>query len=142
MIIRMDGSKSGGFRMAAEIGIVSVEAAAIADFYRRAFGFDTVSTFTTSAGSVYKLRQGDARLKIFSPAIAPAGNPKEPLGRREGICYFALYVEDIDASFSQAIDAGAEVIASPMSHRPGAVVAVLRDVGGNIVELLEDHDST
>jgi PhnB protein len=124
--------------MAAEIGIVSADGLPIGDFYRQAFGFSDVSSFTSPAGSVYKMRRGEARLKIFVPVDPPERDRLDSLGRRTGICYFALYVDDIAGSFDRAVELGAEVISSPKSHRPGAIVALIRDPEGNIVELLED----
>jgi len=122
-----------------EAGIVSNDPTRLINFYSRVFGFDTISSFSADAGTVYKLRGGKARLKIFAPRRNPQRNAEEPLGVREGLCYMALYVSDVDRSLAQAVAEEATVLSPPTSHRPGATMAMIRDPDGNIIELLQDQ---
>lgn len=132
------GPKSENSLHALEVGFVSSEPARIMDFYTRAFGFGLVSSFSSEAGTVYKLRYGEARIKIFAPATEPQSTADEPLGSRQGICYLSLYISDVDQSLSRAIEEGATVLIPPVAHRPGASMSLIRDPTGNIVELLQD----
>lgn len=129
----------GSFRLTMEIGLVSADPEPLVAFYRDVFGFAPTVSFTVSNGSVHKFRSGPAGLKIFVPHDAPEPNRLEELGRREGVSYMALGVDDARAAFRRAVQAGATAILEPVSHRPGAVAALIRDPGGNLVEVLEDR---
>lgn len=130
-------SDSGGEPLALEVGIVSSSPSRLMDFYHRAFGFTESSSFSGNTGTVYKMRNGDLRLKIFAPAASPRAGG-ESLGEREGIGYLAVYVGALDQALQRALDAGADVVLGPMSHRPGARTALIKDPDGNTLELLED----
>ncbi|RRV06892.1 VOC family protein [Pseudomonas sp. v388] len=112
------------------LGVVG--AAHAIDFYRKAF--DAVEEFRLDApdGKVghAELRIGDTRLMISEPCpdgpfsgLDSSGKP--PFGLH-------LYVEDVDARFQQAIDAGAEVV-RPVTHQfYGDRTGTLKDPFGHL----------
>jgi catechol 2,3-dioxygenase-like lactoylglutathione lyase family enzyme len=124
-----------------EAGIVAGDPEALASFYERAFGFERTDRLEFAGlGVVLKLRRGAARIKLFAPQ--PAASERldpEPWYAGAGWRYAALYLESADAlrGIVAAVDAhGGGVILAPSSHRPDAVVAVVRDPDGNVWELL------
>ena len=131
------GTSAAG--MMIEVGLVSTDPEPLVAFYCGALGFTPTVSFTAAAGTVRKFRAGQAGLKIFVPLGEAQPNPVEPLGQREGVAYFALGVDDAEAAFRRVVEAGATAVLEPVSHRPGAVAAMVRDPGGNLIELLEDR---
>lgn len=93
-------------------------------------------------GEVRRFRRDDARCKVFAPVggvRTRAGD--EPWDQRAGFSYAALLVDDAAAALTQAVVAGATVVAELASHRPGARMAMIRDPQGNVWELLEEQDA-
>jgi PhnB protein len=85
------------------------DAAATIAWYRTAFGAEEVSRHAGPDGKVMhaELRIGTSRVMVHDamcPAPAAAGSTAS----------FWLYVEDCDALFRQAVDAGAKVPPGPM----------------------------
>jgi PhnB protein len=85
------------------------DAAAAIDFYRRAFGAEEMFRLDTPDGNVghASMRIGDSQ---FMLADAFPGSPYQP-PQRSGATGVGLYVyvEDVDAVFQRAVDAGATV---------------------------------
>ncbi len=85
------------------------DASAAIDFYGRAFGAVEHVRMPSPDGKVAhaELQIGDSRVMLSDPfPHAETKPPKELGGTSSGVF---LYVEDVDASFQQAIDAGATV---------------------------------
>jgi PhnB protein len=84
------------------------------EFYKGAFGAELLMKMESPDGSI-----GHAELKIGDSVIFlndefPQGNSKSPVtlgGTTGGI---QLYVNDVDASFKRAVDAGAKTAMPPM----------------------------
>ena len=124
---------------ALEAGIVSPAAAELAAFYVDALGFRIDATLTFEQGSVFRLRNGSAQLKIFQPTEpAATGRRPEPWHADSGFAYAALHVPDAQAAYERAVGAGATPKVEPTAHRPGARFALLADPEGNVWELLEE----
>lgn len=112
------------------LGVIG--AAEAIDFYRNAFGAIEESRLDGPGGKVghAELRIGDTRLMISEPCadgpfsgLEPGSKP--PFGLH-------LYVEDVDARFQQAIDAGAQVV-NPVSNQfYGDRTGTLKDPFGNL----------
>ena len=91
--------------------VVSDGAAAI-DFYSRAFGAEEVGDrFTDPSGRLIHaaVRMGDSMVAITDDA---GGGPVAAPERVDGLvtCVLSLYWEDVDAAWTRALEAGAEVI--------------------------------
>lgn len=121
-------------------GIVTDDADALIAFYTAGLGFSVESTSAFPQGTVIRLRRDEANCKLYAPAGGAARPPlPEPWFRDVGFAYAALHVDDVDATVALAVDAGASVLASPTSHRPGARYALISDPQGNVWELLQER---
>jgi predicted enzyme related to lactoylglutathione lyase len=125
-----------------EAGIVVRDDAALRAFYTDVMGFALVDHLEHAAGTVWKLRRGDARLKLFKSRgdVEPPARV-EPWYRPGGWCYAALYVDrpdDVDALAASVAAAGGAVLIEPTTHRAGARMALVDDPEGNVWELLAE----
>ena len=80
------------------------------DFYKAAFGAtEVVRHELEGRGIVHaEIRVGDSPIMLADEA--PAMNAKSPKSFGGSPVSLMLYVEDVDASFAQAVEAGAKVI--------------------------------
>lgn len=123
----------------ASIGIVTDDPDALLAFYADAFGFTVESSSEFPQGVVHRLRAGDAHLKLYAPAEGAATPERpEPWFRDRGMAYAALHLTDASTAAHAAREAGGTVVTEPVSHRPGAVYALVRDPEGNVWELLQE----
>ncbi|MCU1400007.1 MAG: Glyoxalase/bleomycin resistance protein/dioxygenase [Acidimicrobiales bacterium] len=124
-----------------EVGIVTVDAAALAAFYRDGFGFTVERVLEFPQGTVHRLRRDDACCKIYQPAAGAADRlTAEPWHANAGICYAALHVDDARAEVARAVGAGGSVLVPLSNHRPGAWFALVADPEGNVWEVLQETD--
>jgi len=115
----------GQHSITAYMGIANASAAI--DFYIRAFGAEELFRLDGPGGRVghAELRIGDSRLMLADPCDqAPFGN-----GAGSAIAMH-LYVEDVDARFAQAIEAGGEVVNAVQDQFYGDRSGSLRDPFG------------
>lgn len=125
--------------ISASVGIVTGDPDELLAFYADAFGFVVESSSEFPQGAVHRLRAGDAHLKLYAPADGAATpDPPEPWFRDRGMAYAALHVADAAGLADAVRDAGGVVLTEPVSHRPGAVYALVRDPQGNVWELLQE----
>ena len=85
------------------------DASAAIEFYKRAFGATEQMRMSAPDGKIgqAELKIGDSLIMLSDPfPQATTRPPKELGGTTAGVF---LYVEDVDASFQQAVDAGATV---------------------------------
>lgn len=107
-------------------------AARAIDFYRRAFDAIEESRLDGPNGTVghAELRIGDTRLMISDPCgQGPLGSLEPGSTPSFGV---HLYVEDADARFQQAIDAGADVVSPVSDQFYGDRTGTLKDPFGLI----------
>ena len=85
------------------------DASAAIEFYKRAFGATERTRMPGPDGKVAhaELEIGDSLIMLSDPFPQSAAKPPKELGGTTGGVF--LYVEDVDAAFQQAIDAGATV---------------------------------
>ena len=89
---------------------LAVENAADAiEFYKRAFGAEETVRMNAPDGSIghAELEIGDSRVMLSDPF--PQSNVRPPTERGGATASVFLYVEDVDAAFKRAVDAGATV---------------------------------
>ena len=90
-------------------GITFSDAAKAIELYKEAFGAEEVERFEGPDGSIMhaEIRIGDSRVMLGSEN--PAWGMKSPttLGGVHGSLH--IYVDDADAAFARALDAGCEV---------------------------------
>jgi catechol 2,3-dioxygenase-like lactoylglutathione lyase family enzyme len=132
---------------------VSVSVANVAEqrrWYQEALGFTDVveefeiadagvSTVTLQAASGARIelieRSGSARKEMF-------GDPMDTL-RGQGYGHWALEVDDLDSTFANLTERGAEPIWPPADAvQPGARFAYVKDPEGNLIELIQPPTAT
>jgi predicted enzyme related to lactoylglutathione lyase len=121
-----------------EVGIVTHDGENLSRFYERGLGFALDRILDFPQGTVRRLRNGQAMLKIFQPTEAPCEADDTGWSTTCGFRYVALHVADATATVQQAIDAGASVLTPVTPHRPDAAFALLTDPDGNVLEILQE----
>ena len=124
----------------------------MADFYRRAFGFeelpggfawagdphfDRTVGVPGSAGRVAMLRAGPCFLELFEYSAPPPreGPPLRPNDR--GYTHFCVLVEDIAAEVTRLKGEGMTFVAETASSEGGMACLYGADPDGNVIELLQ-----
>lgn len=124
----------------AEIGIIATNAATLAQFYVDGMGFRIDQLLEFPQGSVHRMSNGIARLKIHQPSQAPASSTgSQDWNTHSGFRYAAFHTSDAAATVSRAVDAGAAVLTPVTNHRPGACFALIADPDGNVWEILQEN---
>ncbi|MGA3118485.1 MAG: VOC family protein [Syntrophobacteraceae bacterium] len=121
--------------------LLSVKGAArLLDFMKKAFGASEVYRFPAPDGSVMH-----AEIKIGS-SVMMLGETME--GEKEGCsagpASFYVYVQDVEATYKAALDAGGESLEGPADQFWGDRVASIKDFAGNkwmIATHVEDVDA-
>ena len=111
-----------GFRTITPYLIVK-EAAELIDFVKRAFGADELYRGTGTAGGIH------AEVKIGDSIVMMGGGPA--LQRASSPTGIHLYVEDADAAYERALQAGATSMYAPVDQFYGDREAGVKDLSGN-----------
>ena len=97
-------------------------AAELIDFVKRAFAAEELYRGTGSAGGIHaEVKVGDSMMMIGG---APLQGPSMPTG-------IHLYVDDADAVYERAVQAGATSLYEPMDQPYGDREAGVKDLSGN-----------
>lgn len=121
-----------------EAGIVTTNGSGLAAFYVEALGFTIDRVLEFPQGTVRRLSNGGAGLKIFEPAEPVAARAPGQWNAVAGFRYAALHVNDASAVVDAAEHEGATVLTEVTRHRPGAAFALIADPEGNVWEILEE----
>ncbi|HOL69921.1 MAG TPA: VOC family protein [Bryobacteraceae bacterium] len=110
--------------------LVVREAAKAIDFYRRAFGAVEAFRLDAPGGKVAhaELQIGDSKFMLGEESPGCATSPQTLGGSPVSLF---LYVPDVDASFKQAVDAGAKAEQPPADMFWGDRVAKVTDPFGH-----------
>jgi PhnB protein len=115
-----------GFRTVTPYLVVD-DAPALIDFTTRVFGAEETHRSSGSAGGIHaEVRIGDSMLMIGG------GGPDRPLGRPAMPTALHVYVEDTDAVYRRALDAGATSIGEPSDQPYGERSAGVKDRSGTV----------
>jgi lactoylglutathione lyase len=109
---------------------------ATADFYRRAFGFET--SFYDPEYGYAELAAGGVHLGLASHKLGRFAMPARyvPTPSIEGFsCELGIFSNDVPAAFERAVAAGAGVAAEPKPMPWGATLAYVRSVEGTLIVL-------
>jgi catechol 2,3-dioxygenase-like lactoylglutathione lyase family enzyme len=140
-----------------EPAIVVTDFDACLAFYRDVLGMRVVSIDTIAAEPARRAQltpggyrivrlqtMGGDRLKLVTPAHAPARNPaREFVMERAGFAYLTFIVPDLRPLMEAITRAGAQVITGPepVAFRPGVVdLFFARDPEGNFLEFVQRND--
>jgi PhnB protein len=108
------------------------DAAGAIEFYKRAFGAEEIARMDAPGGKV-----GHAELKIGDSYVMvadtfPQSETKAPRDAGTTTAGVFLYVEDVDALFKQAVDAGATVTMELADQFWGDRFGTVRDPYGHV----------
>jgi PhnB protein len=114
-----------GFHMVTPY-IVTRDADAILDFAKDAFGAEILVRAVGPAGGIHgEVRIGDTMLMMGG------GVPGTPFPSEPKLTALHVYVEDTDAVYRKALQAGATSVGEPQDHEYGERGASVKDPSGN-----------
>lgn len=106
------------------------QAAEAIEFYKKAFNASEVMRLTMPDGNIghAELRIGDSAIMLGTPCDqGPLSNPQQAVS-----IGLHLYVTDVDQSFRQALDAGAQSVSEVKDQFYGDRSGTLRDPFGHL----------
>ncbi|MEK6411024.1 MAG: VOC family protein [Acidobacteriota bacterium] len=103
--------------------LIVKEAAELIDFVKQAFGAEELYRGTGTAGGIH------AEVKIGDSIVMMGGGPT--LNRASAPTGIHLYVEDADAVYERALQAGATSMSGPVDQVYGDREASVKDLSGN-----------
>jgi PhnB protein len=106
------------------------QAAEAIEFYKKAFNASEVMRLTMPDGNIghAELRIGDSAIMLGTPCDqGPLSNPQQAVS-----IGLHLYVTDVDQSFQQALDAGAQSVSEVKDQFYGDRSGTLRDPFGHL----------
>jgi len=111
------------------------DATAALDFYARAFGAEEVEKMAAPDGSIAHaaVAIGDSRVMLSDPFPQATAKPPRQLGGTSATIF--LYVEDTDAAFRRAVDAGATGTMPPEDMFWGDRFAQVADPFGHVWQI-------
>ena len=104
-------------------------------FYEAAFG---LTRRFIHEGGYAEMDTGDTTLAFVSLEVAEAAEMpllKPSLDGPAHAVEVAFVTDDVAASFTQAVDAGAKVVTEPTKKPWGQTVSYVRDINGFVVEI-------
>ena len=112
---------------------LSIKGAAEAiDFYKRAFGAAELFRLTAPSGVIghAEIKIGDSSIMLADPCDESAFRSPQSLGGSSVGLH--VYVENVDAQFAQAVDAGAKIIKPVQDQFYGDRTGTLEDPFGHV----------
>lgn len=108
------------------------DAARAIEYYTRAFGAKEAVRMDAPGGKIghAELEIGDSRIMLSDPFPQASTKPPKELGGTSGSVF--LYVEDVDATVKQAVDAGASVTMEVADQFWGDRFGTITDPFGHI----------
>jgi PhnB protein len=108
------------------------DAAAAIEFYKRAFGAEETMRMDWGNGRIghAELKIGDSHVMLSDPFPQSSTTSPKELGGTSGSIF--MYVEDVDAVFKQAVDAGATATMEPENMFWGDRFGSITDPFGHV----------
>jgi len=120
-----------------DIGIVTTNPAAMAQFYGAVLGFPTLPDVPMDGFLVRRFQVGDCVLKIVTFEAEPAGRVVPGgLGDATGLRYWTVSVGNFAEVLAAVEAAGQKVVDGPTEVRHGVRIALVTDPDGNLVEFV------
>lgn len=125
-----------------EIGLVSHDATLV-DFYRLVFGLRVLEPRELPMGTVHRLGDDEAVIKVMVPTTTPEPAPPAPkqFWDTAGLRYFTLWVDGVAEIADRCAAHGGTVALGPLELRPGVWTMVVHDPDGNVLEVMEDSST-
>jgi PhnB protein len=123
-----------GFRTVTPYLAVDDAAGAI-EFYARAFGAEELGRMPAPDGTIAHatIKVGDSMIMLSDPYPMSTAKPPKQLGGTSTVVF--LYVEDTDAVFKRAVDAGAAATMPPEDMFWGDRFAQVTDPYGHVWQM-------
>jgi lactoylglutathione lyase len=102
------------------------------EFYERAFGLER--RLLHESGQYAELETGSTALAFAAQELA-AESVRELADREPGGFEICLVDEDVEGTFSRAIESGAEAVSEPEEKPWGQRTAYVRDPDGTLIEI-------
>ena len=111
------------------------DAAKAIDFYKRAFGATEHVKMDGPGGTIAhaELQIGDSMIMLSDPF--PQSNIRPPSERGGATSSILMYVEDVDAAFKRAVDAGASSTSEPENQFWGDRWGTVTDPFGHLWQI-------
>ncbi len=107
------------------------------EFYEKSFGF--ARKFVTPDNSYGELLTGETTLSFATTTLAKTslkdGFIESSLSQKPFGIEIGFTTDDVEAAVKSAVDAGATLVAEPMTKPWGQLVAYVRDPDGFLVEI-------
>jgi catechol 2,3-dioxygenase-like lactoylglutathione lyase family enzyme len=135
---------------AIDVGVVVVDAERQRQFYGEILGLPYAGVMPVPGGALHVYCCGQSYIKLYDMESKPDTRPG-PFGSTAGFAYITLTVPDARATFREAVERGATIVAEPGTFdgqvaladpigRMQARWALLSDGDGNMIELIEYCD--
>jgi catechol 2,3-dioxygenase-like lactoylglutathione lyase family enzyme len=123
-------------REAVDAGILVSDIGQSLWFYSDLLELETIEELELPLGRLYRLRFGQSFVKLIVPK-KPAQLPVPGIDAQLGIRYITFPVRNLAEIFHHCVAAGVSPELEPTGLIAGALIAMLRDPDGNIVELVQ-----
>ena len=128
-------------RTAVDVGIVVSDMQQALSFYQDVLGLPVVAEVNTSLigkGRMVQLAHGTSLIKLVEFEEAPDGVVSEGIGKEFGYRYITLMVPDITPILDTIQMAELPIVLPATELGNGAVIAMVEDPDGNIVEFVQE----
>ncbi|NKQ54268.1 VOC family protein [Amycolatopsis sp. K13G38] len=120
-----------------DIGIVTTNPEAMADFYGTVIGFPPLPDVPMDGFRVKRFQVGECVLKIVTFDDEPGGRAVTgTLGDSTGLRYWTVSVANLGQILAAVEGAGQKVVDGPTEVRPGVTIALVTDPDGNLLEFV------
>ena len=124
-------------KQAIDLGIVTINGAAMLAFYRDVLGFKYLREMPMPAGGVmHQMLCGDSLIKLVVLDKLPARAVPGGIQGGSGYRYWTITVSNLGELLQACTDQGHKVVMNERELRPGVKMAMVEDPDGNWVEFL------
>lgn len=128
-------------RTAVDVGIVVANMDRALSFYRDLLGLTVVAELKTSligSGQMVQLKHGQSLIKLVELVDTPSPQRAAGISATLGYRYMTLLVTDL-ATIMTKLEQAAVPLTIPVTQLPnGAIIAMVTDPDGNIVEFVQE----
>jgi uncharacterized glyoxalase superfamily protein PhnB len=107
------------------------DAPAAIDFLTKAFGFEELFRYEMPDGLIGHAELGWESVRVMLASTFPAMGFQSPLSANGCYCQLLVYVDDVDAHYERARDAGATITAPPADQDHGGRMYRASDLEGH-----------
>ncbi|MEL6247170.1 MAG: VOC family protein [Cyanobacteria bacterium J06627_15] len=128
-------------RMAIDVGIVVTDLERALSFYRDRVGLVVVAELSTSLigkGRMVQLQHGTSRIKLIELAAAPLVAVPSDIAAALGYRYITLLIADVVGMIAKLTASGVTVVIPVTQLDNGAMIAMVKDPDGNVVEFVQE----